>query len=91
MLRETRRRAVDEALPIDNLELVRVDVAQLPMADGAIGAMHAGAALHSWPRLEAGLDEIHRVLLPDGRFFATTFIQARSRRGLGAVSARDDR
>eukprot|EP00962_Isochrysis_galbana_P026608 scaffold8264_cov109-Isochrysis_galbana.AAC.4 len=36
---------------------------------------HAGAALHSWPRAEAGLREIRRVLNPDhGRFFATTFL-----------------
>merc|ERR1719262_1404302 len=75
MLRETRRRIVEEKLPVDNLELVRVDVAELPMSDGSISAMHAGAALHSWPRLEAGLAEIHRVLEPSGRFWASTFLQ----------------
>ncbi len=85
MLRETRRRIVEEKLPVDNLELVRVDVAELPMSDGSISAMHAGAALHSWPRLEAGLAEIHRVLEPSGRFWASTFLQARD---LGATSAR---
>ena len=37
--------------------------------------MHAGAALHCWPRLEDGLREIRRVLAPGGRFFATTFLQ----------------
>ena len=38
-------------------------------------ALHAGAAMHCWPNLEAGLKEIHRVLKPGGKFFATTFIQ----------------
>ena len=75
MLRETRRRAVEEKLPLDQLELCRVDVAQLPIQTDSVDAMHAGAALHSWPQLELGLAEISRVLKPGGKFFATTFLQ----------------
>ncbi|EOD28852.1 hypothetical protein EMIHUDRAFT_442892 [Emiliania huxleyi CCMP1516] len=76
MLKETRRRALEQGLAPAALELLRCDVAQLPMRDGAVDAMHAGAALHSWPNLEKGLSEIRRVLRPDGgRFFATTFLR----------------
>lgn len=55
-------------------ELVRCDVAKLPFATGSVSGCHAGAALHCWPDLEAGLAEVCRVLQPGtGRFFATTF------------------
>lgn len=42
MLKETRRRAVEEKLPLDQLELCRVDVAKLPMLSDSVDAMHAG-------------------------------------------------
>jgi hypothetical protein len=42
MLKETRRRAVQEGLLKAELELCRCDVAQLPMRDGSVDAMHAG-------------------------------------------------
>jgi len=75
MLLETRRRTKEAGLPLEKLELCRADVASLPLQTNSIDAMHAGAALHSWPRLELGLQEIARVLKPGGRFFATTFLQ----------------
>jgi len=56
------------------LELVRLDVGNIPMADGSIDALHAGAAMHCWPDINGGLSEIHRVLKPGGRYFATTFL-----------------
>lgn len=34
----------------------------------------AGAALHCWPYVQDGLKEVHRVLKPGGRFFASTFL-----------------
>mmetsp|Transcript_2673 Transcript_2673/g.8380 ORF Transcript_2673/g.8380 Transcript_2673/m.8380 type:complete len:326 (+) Transcript_2673:29-1006(+) len=71
MLLETRRRLGAD----DRVELVRVDVAALPLRDDAVDAVHAGAAMHCWPRLEQGLAEIVRVLKPQGgQFFATTFL-----------------
>jgi ubiquinone/menaquinone biosynthesis C-methylase UbiE len=56
------------------LDLVRCDVAKIPMQTMSVDALHAGAAMHCWPDLDAGLSEIHRVLKNGGRFFATTFL-----------------
>ena len=70
MLVETRRRARGA-----NLELVRCDVARLPFRTGSVDAAHAGAALHCWVDVEAGLGEVARALKPGGKFFATTFLE----------------
>mmetsp|Transcript_26783 Transcript_26783/g.53432 ORF Transcript_26783/g.53432 Transcript_26783/m.53432 type:complete len:419 (-) Transcript_26783:45-1301(-) len=86
MLSEARRRISQERLTREQggivmgtdgrttLELVRLDVGNIPMADGSIDALHAGAAMHCWPDINGGLSEIHRVLKPGGRYFATTFL-----------------
>eukprot|EP00966_Prymnesium_polylepis_P228723 5293309-Prymnesium_polylepis.1 len=79
MLRETRRRLEGDGLAGDSLTLVRADAAELPLLSCSIDAVHAGAALHCWPRLEQSLAEVRRVLKPGGRFYATTFYE-------GAVS-----
>ena len=56
-------------------ELVRLDVGKLPMRNGSIDALHAGAAMHCWPDIDQALSEIYRVLRPNGgRYFATTFL-----------------
>mmetsp|Transcript_31012 Transcript_31012/g.62929 ORF Transcript_31012/g.62929 Transcript_31012/m.62929 type:complete len:352 (+) Transcript_31012:56-1111(+) len=76
MLLETNRRFEEEKKTAASLafpELVRCDVACLPLGSGSIDGCHAGAALHCWPQLEEGLGEICRVLKPGGKFFATTF------------------
>jgi len=74
MLLEARRRIMTES-NIGKIELVQCDVAKIPMQDGSIDALNAGAAMHCWPQLQEGLNEIYRVLKPDGgRFFATTFL-----------------
>ena len=44
------------------------------MKTDSIDAFHAGAAMHCWPEIESSLKEIHRVLVPGGRYFATTFL-----------------
>ena len=72
MLLETKRR-FDEA-EIGDLELYRVDVANLPFQTDSLDAVHAGAALHCWVELEAGLAEIARALKPGGKAFFTTFL-----------------
>ena len=55
---------------------LRCDASRLPLRTNAITAVHVGAALHCWPRLEEGLAEVHRVLKPGGVFYATTFFQS---------------
>ncbi|KAL7534113.1 hypothetical protein ACHAXR_005637, partial [Thalassiosira sp. AJA248-18] len=77
MLSEARRRIRSDseiASSSTKLDLVRCDVANIPMKTGSIDAFHAGAAMHCWPEIEASLKEIHRVLVPGGRYFATTFL-----------------
>ncbi len=80
MLTEARRRINADsklsknALKTTNLELVRLDVGQIPMRNESVDCLHAGAAMHCWPDLNAAASEIHRVLKPGGRYFATTFL-----------------
>ena len=80
MLTEARRRINEEpklsknALKTTKLDLVRLDVGQIPMQDSSIDCLHAGAAMHCWPDLDAAASEIYRVLKPGGRYFATTFL-----------------
>lgn len=78
MLTEARRRIGEEsklsALKTTKLDLVRLDVGQIPMKDESIDCLHAGAAMHCWPDLDAAASEIYRVLKPNGRYFATTFL-----------------
>jgi len=77
MLNEARRRIREDA-DIANaptkLDLVRCDVGRIPMKSDSVDAFHAGAAMHCWPEIEKSLQEIHRVLVPGGRYFATTFL-----------------
>lgn len=49
-------------------------MARIPMRSDSIDAFHAGAAMHCWPEIEMSLREVHRVLVPGGRYFATTFL-----------------
>lgn len=79
MLTEARRRIkADPELSPQKLktalDLVRLDVGQIPMSTESVDCLHAGAAMHCWPDLKAAMSEIHRVLKPGGRYFATTFL-----------------
>jgi len=80
MLTEARRRIKSErtlrSLETTRLDLVRLDVGNIPMQDGAVDCLHAGAAMHCWPDLDAAASEIYRVLKPGGRYFATTFLSS---------------
>jgi SAM-dependent methyltransferase len=75
MLRETARRVQEEGISTEALTLCRADVAALPLQAASVDAIHAGAAMHCWPRLEEGLRELRAALKPGGRYFATTFFQ----------------
>ena len=77
MLTEARRRLNADSEIAESstkLDLVRCDVAKIPMKTDSVDVFHAGAAMHCWPEIEASLKEIHRVLTPGGRYFATTFL-----------------
>jgi ubiquinone/menaquinone biosynthesis C-methylase UbiE len=78
MLTEAKRRIrLDrdlQTLQKTQLDLVRCDVGEIPMQTNSVDAFHAGAAMHCWPDLQAAVSEIHRVLKPGGRYFATTFL-----------------
>jgi ubiquinone/menaquinone biosynthesis C-methylase UbiE len=80
MLTEARRRIDAErklnSLRTTRLDLVRLDVGNIPMRDESVDCLHAGAAMHCWPELEAAASEIYRVLKPGGRYFATTFLSS---------------
>jgi len=87
MLTEARRRIrsdpeLNRSDPNDDkkkktqLDLVRLDVGRIPFKDGSVDVLHAGAAMHCWPDLPAAVSEIHRVLKPGGRYFATTFLSS---------------
>jgi ubiquinone/menaquinone biosynthesis C-methylase UbiE len=79
MLTEARRRIrADPKLSSSSLktrlDLVRLDVGKIPMQTESVDCLHAGAAMHCWPDLDAAAKEIYRVLKPGGRYFATTFL-----------------
>eukprot|EP00979_Chaetoceros_neogracilis_P017803 scaffold10272_cov276-Chaetoceros_neogracile.AAC.37 len=79
MLSEARRRIeTDNELKngkgFTKLDLIRCDVGNIPMQSESVPALHAGAAMHCWPDLDAALSEIYRVLKPGGRYFASTFL-----------------
>lgn len=67
--------------------LLRADASYLPLADGALSGVHAGAALHLWPNPGEGISEVARVLRPGGAFVASTFVRAPSRRAQLAANA----
>ena len=56
-------------------EAIRADSARLPLQCNSLDAIHAGAAMHCWPRLEEALKEVYRVLKPGGVFYSSTFFE----------------
>lgn len=73
MLVQSRVKCIQEGVsPLP--EFVRCDAAKLPFKSNSIDALHAGAAMHCWPRLSDTLMEINRVLKPGGKFYASTFL-----------------
>ncbi|GMH80248.1 hypothetical protein TL16_g08466 [Triparma laevis f. inornata] len=84
---EARKKNKDTPTP-PILDLIRLDVANLPFRTSSIDCLNAAAAMHCWPRLDSGLSEIHRSLEPGGLFFASTFL-SRYFSKVGAVNSKD--
>lgn len=84
MLLETRRNCKREKIPLP--ELIRCDSAKLPFQSNSLDAIHAGAAMHCWPKINKSLSEIYRVLKPGGVYFATTIKQATGSNFKGAAT-----
>ena len=77
MLRQARTFASEEGLNVDqsdDLVFVRADIARIPMTSDSVGAVHAGAAIHCWPKPREAVAEIARVLEPGAAFCGTTFL-----------------
>lgn len=74
MLGETRERIEKAGLKAP--ELIRCDSARLPFKDESFDGIHAGAALHCWPRVSMSLSEVYRVLKPGGGFYASTILSS---------------
>jgi SAM-dependent methyltransferase len=55
------------------LRALRADAGRLPFPDGTFDAVVANAMLYHLPDLDAGIDELARVLAPGGALVATTF------------------
>ena len=73
MLAETRARCAVDTNITSLPDLVRCDSANLPFQSNSLDAIHAGAAMHCWPRVNLTLNEVYRVLKPGGVFYASTF------------------
>jgi len=52
------------------------DALRLPFANGSFEACLCGFGVRNWADLEAGLAEVHRVLVPGGEFAVLDFFQA---------------
>lgn len=51
---------------------------RMPVPDGSVTVCWSLASVHHWPELEAGVDEVRRVVAADGRFYA---LEKRTRPG----------
>jgi ubiquinone/menaquinone biosynthesis C-methylase UbiE len=78
--------AAKRARGYTNVELVRADAHDLPLADEAFAGVNNGGALHVYDDPERVFTEILRVLRPGGLFVGSTFAPSRSM--FGNVAAR---
>lgn len=56
--------------PAGEITWVTAGAEDMPLPDDSFDVCWSLAAVHHWPRLEAGLDEVERVLRPGGTFIA---------------------
>ncbi len=76
MLQEARKRF--EKRGLDNVCLVRADVAHLPLDGGAVDIVLSMAGLHAFPDKQAAVAEMRRVLRPNGSLVASCYIKGDS-------------
>ena len=75
MLQKARQRLSEEG--IDNVVLVRADVAHLPLVDSSVDLVLSMNGLHAFPRKEEAVREAGRILRAGGRFAACTYVHGR--------------
>jgi len=63
---------------VTNISTRRGDVESLPFADGEFDLVTSRYSAHHWPHPEWALDEILRVLKPDGRFLLSDIVSFES-------------
>ncbi len=66
MVRQARRRN-RQSIAAGRVGIDRADAARLPFADASFTAAGSLNSLQFWPEPQAGLAELHRVLVPGGR------------------------
>jgi len=71
MLRRARKRA--SARGLSQIELLRADVAQIPLPTASAGLFLSYWGLHCFPDPAAALAEVTRLLRPGGRLVGSTF------------------
>ena len=76
MLQEARKRFEKQGL--NNIFLVRADVGNLPVIDGAVNIVLSMAGLHAFPDKQAAVAEVRRVLHPDGSLVASCYVKGNS-------------
>jgi SAM-dependent methyltransferase len=75
MLAQLQQQAVLDGISPSQITIIRADVEALPLASNSIDAIYSGAAMHCWKDALEGIRNIYRVLVPDGKLFATTFLK----------------
>ena len=71
----TRAQQMVEKERIPNILFVRASACKLPFADASFSYVNCCGALHLFDRPEAALEEIKRILVPDGRLCVQTTIR----------------
>ncbi|MDH4238219.1 MAG: methyltransferase domain-containing protein [Phycisphaerae bacterium] len=76
MLQQAKKRFEKQGL--NNICLIRADVAKLPVIDGAVNIVLSMAGLHAFPDKQAAVAEMGRVLHPDGSLVASCYTKGDS-------------
>lgn len=78
MLQEARERFEHQGL--NNVYLIRADVANLPVMDGVVDIVLSMNGLHAFPDKQQAIIEMRRVTRPDGSLIACCYIEGDKRR-----------